>query len=328
MNLENDDINIEEVLYRYFRKELSQKDQEAVDSWREKNPESQRKFDDLRIQFLDLKGLAYYRETSTQVDQSRERFADKNKVRSMISTSSSSSLFLKYAASVLIVISAAFGIYYFQTQPSTVRLTNAQSIQEVALPDNSLISLNRGASISYIAPFQDNERRVELSGEAYFEVSKDVEQVFVVEAAGVEISVLGTKFYVQHMNSEALIVQVEEGKILVSYNDLHEIVVAGSAVKVDLVRNEILEEVDKTGLSTFWKNRKLIFNLTSIEEVINSLNTAYDMNIQLEGKTEGCSLTVVFDNESIDTILEIISNTLNYEVIESQGSFTLKGNGC
>ncbi|MEM6737104.1 MAG: FecR domain-containing protein [Bacteroidota bacterium] len=328
MNLENDDIDIEEVLYRYFRKELSQKDQEAVDSWREEGPGNQQKFDDLRIQFLDFKGLAYYQKTTNQVDQSWEQFASANKVKSIVSASPSLSPFLKYAASVLIVISTAFAIYHLQTQPLTVRLASAQSTREVSLPDNSLILLNQGASISYVAPFQNNERRVELSGDAYFEVSKDKEQAFVVEAAGAEIRVLGTKFYVQQTNNESLIVQVEEGKILVSYNDLHKIVAAGSAVKVDSDRNELLEEVDKTGLSTFWKNRKLIFNLTSIEEVVNSINTAYNVDIQLEGKTEGCSLTVVFDNESIETVLEIISSTLNYEIIESQGRFTLKGNGC
>ena len=58
------------------------------------------------------------------------------------------------------------------------------------------------------------------------------------------------------------------------------------------------------------------------------VNQAYGTSVSVEGATTGCSLTVVFENESLENVLEIISSTLNYEVVSQQGTTTLRGNGC
>ena len=116
--------------------------------------------------------------------------------------------------------------------------------------------------------------------------------------------------------------------MLISYKHLHQIIQAGEALALDLQNESLTETEDATGVASFWKTGKLIFRLTSLADVIDIVNEAYDASVQLEGPTEGCSLTVTFDNEEFENVLEIISSTLNYELVEDQGAYILKGNGC
>ena len=327
MNLDKDDIEIEEILYRYFRGELSADDQADVERWRNADLANQKLFDEHRVLFLDMKALSFYK-SLPQAEDSWDEFKEENSVRSIQSPSMKTTTFLKYAASILVVVSAAFAVYRFQAQPESIAIAQADIVQELVLPDESKIVAREGAKIQYLAPFQNSERRVRLEGGAYFDVSNDPKRPFVIESGEVEVRVLGTKFYLDQEAEDSFTIQVEEGKVLVSYQETHEIIGAGTSVKLDLVTAEVLETVDETGLSTFWKNRRLAFNLTPIQEVVRAVNQAYSAKIQLEGSTEGCALTVVFENESLENVLEVITSTLNYEMVDDQGEYILRGDGC
>ncbi len=320
---------MEEVLYRYFREEMTADEKAEVETWRNTSPENQQLFDETKLMFLDLKGLSYYRNVAQQqVDQSWEKFKEDHKIRPIHEAPVRSFTFLRYAASIVVVIAAAIGVYFYQNQVEEVTLASTADIRELSLPDGSLISLNENARIEYMEPFQNNERRVKLTGEAYFEVAKVQKQPFVVEVGDTEIRVLGTKFYINRPGTNQLSVQVEEGRVLISHNDLHQIVDSGQTLTLDLQTNQLTETEDVTGKSSFWKTRKLVFMVTSLDEVVDVVNEAYDSSIQLQGSTEGCALTVTFDNETFENVLEIITSTLNYELIEDQGSYILKGDGC
>lgn len=326
MNLDKNDIELEEILYRYLAGELPSSETEEIDAWRAKVPENEEKFFAAKLSYLDLKGLAYYKNTGS-ADESWEDFKKGHNVRSIGSRSFVSSSFLKYAASILIVASAAFGIYLTQTQPEEISIA-ANEIQQTTLSDQTQITLNQNATIQYEEPFQNNERRVRLNGDAYFDVTKNAESAFVVEAGTAEVRVLGTRFYINQSSDERLEVNVEEGKVLVSYNEIHEIIAAGQSLSLNLTEVKAVIKEDQTGLTSFWKNRKLIFDLTPIEEVVATVNQAYGSELVLDGDMEGCSLTVTFDNETVQNIVEVISSTLNYEVTETQETYILKGNGC
>ena len=73
------------------------------------------------------------------------------------------------------------------------------------LPDGSEVWLNAAASITYPTAFAGTERRVEITGEAYFEIAHDAAKPFIVAVRGMEIKVLGTHFNVNAYNDEAAI---------------------------------------------------------------------------------------------------------------------------
>lgn len=327
--MNNNNIEREEVFHRYFQEDLTVEERAEVEIWRDASPQNLAELEEARMMHLDLKGLAFYKNANVhEVDQSWEEFRKDKKIEPIHPDPVKSFTWMKYAASIVLFISAALAIFYYQNRVEEITLASAEDVREVTLPDGSLVSLNEQASIEYLEPFQNNERRIKLTGEAYFEVTKRAEQPFVVEVGDTEVRVLGTRFFIHQPSANELSVQVDEGKVLISHNDIHQIAEAGQQLTLNLQTETLLETEDQTGLSSFWKNRRLVFQVTSMDDVIKVVNEAYGTSIQLEGPTEGCSLTVTFDNEDLDNVLAVISSTLNYELIEDQGVYTLKGTGC
>ena len=79
----------------------------------------------------------------------------------------------------------------------------------------------------------------------------------------------------------------------------------------------------------FWRTKKLIFNSTSLSEAIAAINQTYNKNIQLSGDNfSSCKISVEFIDEEFANIIDVISNTLNLEVVEKDGQYILKGDGC
>lgn len=325
VNLGKDDSERDEILLRYFSKELSAEERSEVDAWKNASPENQLLFDEVGIFAKDLKALAYYKDSANvNADQSWQIFSKNNNVRPIKTTSNS---FLKYAASIVIAVGAALGGYFYLSQPNEILMASADQVQNVVLPEGSKIDLNKGATIRYDEPFQNNERRMTLSGDAYFEVQHMPDKPFVVEVGEMEVRVLGTKFFI-NQTAEEISVIVADGKVLVSYKDSHKILTQGETISVDLASQKMTEKLDPIGVDSFWKTRKLVFNETSLEEVMKVVSTSYEKPLELDGSTKGCELTVTFDNVDFDNVLEVVAATLNYEVSEKQGTYILKGNGC
>lgn len=327
MNLDTDDSEREEVLHRYFIGELTAEERAEVEAWASVSADNQRLFDEAELFAKDLKGLAIYRNATTvTADQSWERFKKDNKIRAM--RPSGRSQWLRYAASVLITMGAVIGIYYFQQLPQDQMIASTETVQELTLPEGSTIALNTGSQITYQEPFQNNERRVRLQGEGYFDITSDPNKPFVVEAGQAEIRVLGTKFYIDQ-SDDAIEVKVEEGKVLVSYKDQHQLLQQDEGITLDL-KTEVMadSEEDVTGVQTFWKTRRLAFRLTPLDEVVKVVSEAYNTQVQLNGPATGCELTVTFENEPLENVLAVIAGTLNYELTQNQGVYTLTGDGC
>ncbi len=327
MNLDENNIEREEIIYRYFQEELSTEEMEQVEEWSNLSKENKQEFDRIHTLFLDLKGLTYYKEVASQVENSWENFQEENNIPQLLAKVNRPLIFMKYAASALILASAAFALYFLQNRPEEIAVSDINQVQDLLLADGSHVTLNEGATLSYLEPFQ-NERRVTLSGSGYFEVVKMRDHPFMVEIDEVQVRVLGTKFFIHKQSSGNVGIQVDEGKVLVSYREIDEIVTANRHINIDLKNEEIAEVDDVTGLTAFWKKKKLVFTMTSIEEVVTTINQAYKTSIQLEGNTHGCALSVVFDDESLETVLDVIAGTLGYEVVQNQNSYVLKSNGC
>jgi hypothetical protein len=160
------------------------------------------------------------------------------------------------------------------------------------LVDGTKVWLNAESSIKYFASNTTGKRRVEITGEAYFEVAKYKDRPFIVKKGETEITVLGTHFNVNAYDDEkAISVTLLEGSVRVSRPldvgsgalKLQEViikpgqqaVVASSAIQL---AHPDLEEV------MAWKNG--LFNLkgTSLESLMNQVSRWYDVDIVYEGR--------------------------------------------
>ena len=325
MALGKDDIELQNILQRYFLKELDEEQVAEVNAWRAESDENAHTFDEARILHLDIRGLGYYERHQASADASWEQFkASKN-----LSPQPSRSI-LAYAASITVLIGAFIGIYFLSGDGEELSVLDTEQVDELSrttLTDGTMITLNEGASIEIIDKAE--ERQVALRGEAYFEVARDKQKAFVVESSGAQIRVLGTKFFVNKPGSGLLEVKVSEGKVLVSFDEVHEVLRANETVLIDLQQGEVLgNQQQQSGLSTFWKTKRLSFQNTPLSEVAEILGKAYGLSVLIEGPQENCQLSVEFEDEDFANVIEIISNTLGLEVSSEESTTILKGNGC
>ncbi len=236
-----------------------------------------------------------------------------------------------YAAVAMLVVAAGLVLFFNRDglEP-TSQVTFANATDQPAsteLPDGSTVTLRPGASITYAEGLPGTERRVKFTGEGYFDVKEKSARPFIVEAGGAEIRVLGTEFNVRA--EEEVVVQVTEGVVEFKGASAESAVKveAGQQVRYDKGKVGAVETLDDNAL--FWRNRRLKYNQTPLEEVARDLQQFYQVSIQFEPKAvENCRLNAVFVDESIESIVEVISTSMQLEAQQDGTTITFSGDGC
>ncbi len=100
-------------------------------------------------------------------------------------------------AATLLILAGIYMVIFFLTRPAgEVVIAAVNGNITDTIPDGTIITLHQGSTLAYSQDFNENERRIRLSGEAFFEVTRDTAKPFVVEAGGAGVKVLGTSFLV------------------------------------------------------------------------------------------------------------------------------------
>ncbi|HEY9195894.1 MAG TPA: FecR domain-containing protein [Mucilaginibacter sp.] len=157
---------------------------------------------------------------------------------------------------------------------------------QVELPDGSKAWLNAASSIRFPTSFAGKERRVEITGEAYFEVTKNKQRPFIVKVNNSEIRVLGTHFNVNAYNDESSIrTTLLEGAVQFSSGLKKCLLKPGQQSELDRTGQiNVIEDVDVDGVLA-WKNGLLHFEDVDIESVMRRLSRWYDVDIVYHNKT-------------------------------------------
>lgn len=154
---------------------------------------------------------------------------------------------------------------------------------QVILPDGSKVWLNAASSLKYPTSFAGNERNVQLTGEAYFEVAKDASKPFKVNVNELNVKVLGTHFNVMaYADEDAIKTTLLEGSVQLTSGG------SSSMLKPDqqgIVRGNKINIVDVEASSfVAWKNGYFEFSRSNIQDIMKQLSRWYDMQVVYEGK--------------------------------------------
>lgn len=168
---------------------------------------------------------------------------------------------------------------------------------EIILPDGSHVWMNAASSLRFPTAFADSERRVELSGEAYFEVTKNPHQPFRVHfktslaennKEGV-VEVLGTHFNINAYSDEVMAkTTLLEGKVKVSavqsqsVDPVAETLLPGQQAAITAAAAIEVQKVDAEE-SIAWKNGIFNFNKADIKIVMRQIARWYDVEVVYEG---------------------------------------------
>ena len=142
----------------------------------------------------------------------------------------------------------------------------------LALSDGSLVYLNAETSVKYPVVFAENERMVELDGEAYFEVAKDASRPFIVRMNGVDVKVTGTSFNARAYRNEGKVVTtLIEGRVEVN----GKAIVPGEQARYEVGDGDL--EVAKVDVEHFvaWKEGYFVFRNERLEDVMRTLARWY-----------------------------------------------------
>ena len=147
---------------------------------------------------------------------------------------------------------------------------------KIVLADGSQVWINSQSVLEFPACFVGKERRVRLQGEAYFEVSKNVEKPFIVDMGNKEIRVLGTSFNVNDYDGK-FVTTLVSGKVQVFVNDKDYVLTSSMQVRVE-GDDVFVEEVDVREF-TAWKDGLFVFKKQKLREVMDILSRWYDVDV-------------------------------------------------
>jgi hypothetical protein len=155
---------------------------------------------------------------------------------------------------------------------------------QITLSDGSKVWLNAASSIKYPVAFIGNERPVEITGEAYFEVAKDISKPFIVKTGGQEVQVLGTHFNVNAYADEGSVkTTLLEGSVAVKKGSQSVIIKPGEQTgesktgELAIVHNVDLLE------AMAWKDGLFRFKEITIESLMKQIARWYDVDVSYEG---------------------------------------------
>ncbi|ACU62049.1 FecR domain-containing protein [Chitinophaga pinensis] len=158
---------------------------------------------------------------------------------------------------------------------NTIRTPNGGQYQ-VYLPDGSLVILNAASSLRYPVTFNSNNRSVELSGEAYFEITQDVRRPFLVVSSTQTVKVLGTHFNISCYPDENIKTTLAEGSILLTGPHLPSKTLKPGQQAIQTASGLQVVTIDADEASA-WKDGLFIFRKTPVKTVLRQLCRWYDM---------------------------------------------------
>ncbi|REG78443.1 FecR family protein [Algoriphagus antarcticus] len=220
----------------------------------------------------------------------------------------------KIAASVLLILSLHIGIWQSLKLKEQKYQTGANETLKIELPDGSKALLNSNSILTYSYTWVSGfERKVELNGEAYFDIAKDAESKrFVInEGEVMEVEVLGTEFNFKHQPPVYKLTLIE-GSVKLGYQseggNSNRMVVPGETIKLNVENHRIESKtIDEPQRLLAWQDRKLRMQNESLEEVLSIVTELYDLEL-LDQKTPPTSQLISGSLPLTDNPNEVIAN--------------------
>lgn len=325
------------MIHKHLRQELSEADQSTLQDWLEQAPEHRQAFHDLEKAWsLSNEYLASYTPNVEQgLNNLRKRIRE-DKAPALKLTHKRQSAFsfsAKIAAGLLFLI-AAIVVWniWFRPADMLVVATGPGEHKSIPLPDGSTVMLNENSQLTYPSFFR-SDRQVVLSGEAFFDITRDEAHSFSIQTSNTKTEVLGTSFNLRAYENENF-TEVEVVKGLVRLMDklgtqpleLEE----GARGTFRHDDRTILSDKPKTLNANFWQEGRLRFKDHQLTEAIDEINSRLNLHIELlDQQLSSCSFTIGLKLDHPDTIVAVIADIYGANWAKTpDGGYTIKGGNC
>lgn len=293
-------------------------------------------------QLTDLKsGIAQIADFKSQFDAQELEFFNVRPIKKSKLNLTSISL---VAASLLLIASLFVYFNYLNLDGQNVLefSSGRSSRRTVILEDGSVITLRRNSRLKLSPTFDNNEREVWLTGEAFFNISHNKAKPFIVHAGENNITVLGTIFNVMaYPNASFTETTLLEGMVRITHNLDSELLVIlkphqklvskTSSEKKKLqpnqsvvVKPEVMLVKNNSGTETKWVRNKMSIEDESLKEIANKLENFYGVKIQINDEEVGkYRYSGVFENESLIKTLEALQLSYHFNFKAEQNKISI-----
>lgn len=298
------------LLVKDFKDELNETEKQQLDLWL-KDSSFSHLYGSLRRCWFFLLGYRVNTQTETDIDRLWRKMEGRISKRKVYLWS----VPWKHWGWVASILLAICGISYFlhtdnyeenkQVTPVYTALTGKSKI---LLPDSSVVWLNKGSTLVYLIEEEGKERRVRLTGEAFFDVYKDPKKSFIVEAKDLEVQVYGTAFTVKDNVNGGTCVSLLRGSVAVRKDSLLRKIEPGE-MAVYMPQTDRIEtrKVD-VEFESLWAKDTLSINKLPLEKVVRYLEKWYDKKILLgESVSKDQAFTFSLTDEPLEEVLRLIS---------------------
>jgi len=190
---------------------------------------------------------------------------------------------------------------------STVK-AGPYEIKKVQLPDQTMVTLNTGASISFPAAYRGNQRTASIEGEVFFEIAADKHKPFIVHTPSLDVTVLGTSFVVKEQSHFAT-VSVITGKVKVAAAEQPLAALeAGRQVQYNKQsRKAALQPVDVQQVMG-WTQHSFSFQEVPLEQVLKAITQKWNVKLELPGVASRKEFSGDFsNNDSLDDMMAALA---------------------
>ena len=313
-----------DLIIRRFKHEISAEEQTELEVWFA-DKANHTLFLELQSVWLSLmaEGTNYVSEVDAL--WKRMELCIKEKEPKIVKMSLSSFRWLLGVASVFLLLLFSATSYviseWYQTSSAVLTYSSLNGKSKVILPDGKKVWLNAESTLEYSTSLWSKKRNVFLKGEAYFEVAKDSERLFVVNGGGVAVKVYGTVFNVEaRENDKNVNVSLLSGSILVENAGASQMLTPGDVAVCLKNKPSIRTERFDVAFSSIWAHESIRFERKSIRELTEYLSKWYDVKIVLDPQVPtDQAYTFSIKHESLEEVLRLIAriNPIQYSFDEN-----------
>jgi transmembrane sensor len=227
--------------------------------------------------------------------------------------------FRKYAVVAALILISFMGIFWYQSGTSPTLIAESTGLmQTVSLTDGSKVTLRPYSKLFGIDQNQ-NKVSYQLTGEAYFDVAKNPNRIFSVEAGQAEVQVLGTKFVLSDWGNTSN-VYLQEGRIQFTAlkSEKSVILAPGQSSSIGSQTSTPSVTANNEAEYTDWLQNELIFNDKSVGSIFDELQQQYNIRIHAPESVRSKSVSGSIELGKLPAVLS------DFELV-LEGSFTQTG---
>lgn len=301
------------LITRYLNKQTSLAENEFLTDWITASVENEQSFEAIKVIWLsrednnESNSIAALGRLNAALDL-EDSIHNKRKTKPFL-------LWAAVAATVTgLVFISSYILFQDKSAPGTDFIqyqTKAGEIKTFMLSEGTKVVMGPKGKLKFPRKFEGTQRYVELTGEAYFEVSKNPHKPFIVHTKQLDVKVLGTHFNVDADNNQsATTVSLFEGNVHVNVLNDHDgdyALKPGQELVLDRNNHQVYQHRLDSTVVLGWMTKTLYFNNEKLSDAARKIEKMYGVKLVFDNETTADTrIYAQFKNDSLRDVMDII----------------------